>query len=136
VTHPGWPFGRFADGPEFGLLGGLMGADSEEIRIEEFVEGDRFVVRAEVPGVDPEKNIDVSITGGALHIHVTREERVEHSDDGRYRTEFQYGSFARTVPLPPGTYESEVKATYDDGVLEIRLPIAKAISRRVEVKHA
>lgn len=136
LNRPGWPFTRLGDWPDVGLLGTLMHAAATPIRIEEFLDGDRLVVRAEVPGVDPDKDIEVSISDGALHIQVSREEKLEHPSDGTFRTEFQYGSFARSIALPPGTYESEIKATYENGVLEVRLPIAKTATHRIEVKHS
>lgn len=93
------------------------------MRVEEFVEGQTLVIRAEIPDVDPDKDVDVSISDGALHIRAERHEKEEHKDKDRYRSEFRYGSFSRSVPLPDGVKEEDIKATYSDGVLEVRSPL-------------
>src|SRR5213593_1193648 len=64
-------------------------------------EGD-LVVRAELPGVDPEKDIDISLHDGALTIRGERrfEEKTERGDF--YRFESSYGAFQRSIPLPEG----------------------------------
>src|SRR3954453_18249451 len=66
------------------------------IRVEEMVDGNTLVVRAELPGVDPEKDVDVTVADGVLTIKGERQEKSEHKDKGSYRSEFRYGSF------PPG----------------------------------
>jgi HSP20 family protein len=127
---------RFADWPDFGLLGEVMRtAAGETIRVEELVEDDRLVIRAELPGIDPDKDVEVSISGGVLHIAATRSEKFEHKGNDGLRSEFRYGSFARSIVLPAGTYETEVVATYADGILEVRLPITATKTHRIEVKH-
>jgi HSP20 family protein len=96
--------------------------DKPWLRVEEFVEGDTLVVRAELPGIDPEKDVDLSVVDGVLHISAEREEKSEQKEKDSYRSEFRYGSFSRSIPLPAGYSETDVKATYRDGVLEIRVP--------------
>jgi HSP20 family protein len=96
--------------------------DKPWLRVEEFVEGDVLVVRAELPGIDPEKDVDLSVVDGVLHISAEREEKSEQKEKDSYRSEFRYGSFSRNIPLPAGYSETDVKATYRDGVLEIRVP--------------
>jgi HSP20 family protein len=97
--------------------------DDDTIKVEEFMDGSELVVRAELPGVDPDRDIEVSIVDGALSIRAER--RQEHTVEERNmrRSELRYGSFSRTVALPPGAKESDVKATYKDGLLEVRTPI-------------
>ena len=51
------------------------------------------------------------------------EEKTE--DKGYTRQELRYGSFSRTLPLPEGASESDIKATYKDGILEIRVPVSE-----------
>jgi HSP20 family protein len=94
----------------------------EPLRIEEFVEDGTLVVRAELPGVDVEKDVDISLHDGLLHIKAERSEKTEQKDKSFFRSEFRYGAFERTLPLPPGATTDDVKATYEDGVLEIRIP--------------
>ena len=142
ATRP-WLLPQFADWPDwpdFGLLGEVMRtAAGETIRVEELVEDDMLVIRAELPGIDPEKDVEVSISGGVLHIAATRSEKFEHKSHEElrsgFRSEFRYGSFTRSIVLPVGTYETEVVAKYADGILEVRLPITAAKTHKIEVKH-
>lgn len=93
------------------------------IRVEEFVDGKTLVVRAEMPGVDPDKDVEITIDNGYLRIRAERQEKEEHKEKGRFRSEFRYGSFSRSIPLPDGVKEEDIKATYTDGVLEVRTPL-------------
>lgn len=93
------------------------------IRVEEFVDGKTLVVRAELPGVDPGKDVEVTVTDGILKIRAERQEKEEHKDKDRFRSEFRYGSFSRSIPLPEGVKEEDIKASYADGVLEVRTPL-------------
>ncbi|HLI74553.1 MAG TPA: Hsp20/alpha crystallin family protein [Acidimicrobiales bacterium] len=109
------------------------------LRVEEFVDGKDLVVRAEMPGIDPEHDVEVTIAEGVLQIRAKREARSEHKNAEAFRSEFRYGSFVRTVPLPVGASEEDVKATYADGILEIRVPTgeeAKTAVTRVPVTKA
>jgi HSP20 family protein len=92
------------------------------IRVEERREKDAVVVRAELPGIDPDKDVQVTISDGMLHIEAERREVEESEKAGYTRRELRYGSFSRTLPLPSGARESEVSATYKDGMLEVRIP--------------
>jgi len=97
-------------------------ADQGWIRVEEIHEDEALVVRAELPGIDPDKDIDVSVSEGILHIGATRSERHEEKEEKSYRSEFRYGSFSRDLTLPQGVDSSSVKAGYKDGILEVRIP--------------
>jgi HSP20 family molecular chaperone IbpA len=97
------------------------------VRIEEFTDKDRYVVRAELPGMDPEKDIKVEVANGILTIAATRQQE-EH--DGA-RSEFHYGSLTRRVLLPDGADEAGVAAKYTAGILEVTVPI----SPKAEEKH-
>lgn len=92
------------------------------IKVEQFQDGNTLVVRAEVPGIDPDKDVDVSVSEGMLHIKAEREEKTEHKSKTGYRSEFRYGSFMRSIALPRGAREEDITATYKDGVLEVRAP--------------
>ncbi len=94
-----------------------------DVKLEEFRDNGSMVVRAELPGVDPDKDIAVTVKDGTLHIHAQRSEESSHKDDRSYRSEFRYGSFDRMVHLPAGATGTDVKATYRDGVLEVRVPV-------------
>lgn len=87
---------------------------------------DEIIVRAEVPGLDPDK-IDVSIRGDWLQVRYEQEERREN---GGYM-ERRYGSFSRTISLPDGLETSEAKATCKHGLLVIRIPWSREVRGRV-----
>lgn len=97
------------------------------IRVEEVVDGNTLVVRAELPGIDPEKDAAITVSDGALTIKAERQEKKEQKEKDSYRSEFRYGSFFRRVPLPDGVKESDVTASYKDGVLEVRAPIPEQV---------
>lgn len=106
------------------------------IRVEESVEGNTLVVRAEVPGVDPDKDISVSIVDGGLEIKAERREKSEQKDKNSYRSEFRYGSFVRRVALPDGVQQDDITASYKDGVLEVRTPVPTAAEQPTAKKIA
>jgi HSP20 family protein len=93
------------------------------VRVEQFLDGDTLVVRAELPGIDPDTDVDLSVTDGQLHIKAKREEKAEHKSKTGYRSEFRYGSVTRSFALPPGVSEEDITASYNDGVLEVRAPV-------------
>ena len=107
------------------------------IRVEEFQENNQMVVRAEVPGANPETDIEVTKTDSTLRIAVQRKTESHSENRHHYRTEFQYGSFIRTVALPAGTAEQDIKAEYKDGILEVRIPMStsKAKQERIPITH-
>lgn len=124
------PIRRFLDGD----------LTMSSIRVEQFLDGNTLVVRAEVPGIDPEKDVDVSVADGMLHIKAEREEKSEQKSKTGYRSEFRYGSFTRTVALPPGAREEDVTASYKDGVLEVRAPAPEQApasgKRKIQINHS
>jgi HSP20 family protein len=105
------PFRRFLEGD----LGSWL-------RVEEYRDEGTMVVKAEVPGVDPDKDVDITLMGNELQIDVRYEEKNEHKDKRGYRSEFRYGTFSRTVSLPAPVDEKDTRASYNDGVLEVRIP--------------
>ncbi|HUX05643.1 MAG TPA: Hsp20/alpha crystallin family protein [Acidimicrobiales bacterium] len=110
------------------------------IKIEEYREGDEMVVRAELPGVDPDKDVDVEVLDGALVISAEKTESSEKSERHFHRSEFRYGSLTRSIPIPSGVDKSNINAVYKDGVLEVRITMPKGSSpdttRRIQVKRA
>jgi len=106
-----------------GVLDRAQGAHA--LRLEEFLEDDTCVIRAELPGIDPEKDVDISIADGVLHLRAEREERSEEKRPDGYRSEFHYGLLARSIRLPEGATEADVTASYKDGILEVRVPAPK-----------
>ena len=73
-------------------------------------------------GATPGNEIAVEIEDNVLTVSGERERTSEHSGERFYRFERRYGTFARSVTLPPGVQEDSIRAEYRDGVLEIRIP--------------
>jgi HSP20 family protein len=86
-------------------------------------DGDDAVVRLELPGVDVEKDVNVEVDKGRLVIH--GEHRNEHAEEeeenGRTLREIRYGSFRRSFQLPMHVTGEAIAASYDDGVLTVRI---------------
>lgn len=99
--------------------------DSDLIRVEEFREDGTLVVRAELPGIDPDKDVEVTVAGGMLNIQAERQEEEKREEHGYLRQELRYGSLSRSLPIPEGVKESDIKATYKAGILEVRIPEPK-----------
>jgi HSP20 family protein len=95
----------------------------ELIRVDEYRDGDTLVIRAEIPGIDPEKDVELTVHEGMLSIRAERRVEENRQDKGYTRSELHYGTMTRTLPLPEGVDESSVTADYQDGVLEVRVPI-------------
>jgi HSP20 family protein len=116
---------------------GAMNWPFRDIKVEEFVDGEQLVVKAEIPGVDPDNDIDVSVDNGVLTIAAERRESNREKLDKGFHSEFRYGSFVRQIRLPAGTSPEVVSATYRDGVLEIRMPkpSTEAASRRIQIQR-
>lgn len=102
----------------FGWLESSWPFMTNSVRVEEFTEDGKYVVRAELPGFDPEKDIDVSAEHGQLVLTAERRQQ-EH---GRGHSEFHYGAFSRTLPLPAGARAKDISARYVDGILEVTMP--------------
>lgn len=90
-----------------------------------------------MPGLDPDKDVEIDVTGQMLRIRAERRQESKTEDKGRYRSEFRYGSFSRAVPLPAGATDQDVKATYKDGILEVRVPIdhGKAEAHNIPIQR-
>lgn len=108
------------------------------LHLEEFVEDGAFVIRAEMPGVDPDKDIELTVRDGVLDLRAHREERSREDLPGGYRSEFRYGSFRRSVRLPDGVTEDEIKASYKDGILDVRIPMKEDVNppTPIAIDHA
>ncbi|MFB9839891.1 Hsp20/alpha crystallin family protein [Actinoallomurus acaciae] len=111
----------------------FTGQTGQVIRVEDAVEDDRYVVRAEMPGIDPEKDLEISVSRGVLTLRAERQETRE----GRRHSEFRYGSYERYIRLPENIREDEIKAAYDQGIVTITMPFEerKETTRRVPVER-
>ena len=105
----------------------------EAILVDEYRDGGVYVVRAALPGIDPDQDVELTAEDGELRITVT-----ERTDDGRdyVRRELRRSASTRSLPLPERARPSDISATYRDGILEIRIPLAEppaAESTRITV---
>jgi len=105
---------------------------AQPIRVEEYAEGDHYLIRAELAGIDPEKDVEVTVGSGYLTIRAERSETTE----GKHRSEFRYGSFSRTLPLPANADEDAITASYRDGILTISVGLKaeqKESAKKIEI---
>jgi HSP20 family protein len=107
---------------------------AQPMRMEEHMTGGRYVVQAELPGVDPAKDIEVSVAKGILTIRAERHEEFQ----GQHHSEFRYGTFTRHIALPVTADASDIKATYHWGILEVSIGLHDAgegkTGRRIPVQ--
>ena len=104
-------------------------------QIESFQRGDQFIVRADLPGLTKD-DISVELEDDAIVITGERSSEEQHEDDGFFTSERSYGRFCRVVPVPDGAIADSVKASFQNGVLEVALqapPHETRHGRRVEV---
>jgi HSP20 family protein len=80
-----------------------------------------LVLSFDLPGIS-EDEIAVQLDDNVLTVSGRRERTAEHSSDRFYRFERRFGTFSRSVTLPAGVKESDIKADYSNGVLEVRVP--------------
>jgi HSP20 family protein len=107
---------------------------AQPIRVEEYVEDDQYMIRAELAGIDPEKDVEVTVGSGYLTIRAERSDKIER----KHRSEFRYGSFSRTMGLPANADEDSVTASYRDGILTISVGLKtaqRASAKKIEVTN-
>ena len=119
-THRGdWPFwGEFS-----------RRFDHLTPRIDVVERDEEIVVRAEVPGIKKD-DLDVSVTENTVTIRGSKKEESKEEKDEYYRCEIAQGDFSRTVTLPGNVDTDKVSASFDDGMLELKLPKVNKARRR------
>lgn len=93
-------------------------------KIDVWEDKDKYVIEAELPGFD-KKDIELNITDDVLTIKATRKHEEERKDRNYYYAERSYGEFVRSLRLPPEVDTKDIKAKYNNGVLELTLPKTK-----------
>lgn len=91
-----------------------------------------FVVRAELPGLNPE-DVKLEITDDAVVLEGERQEEREENKGGLHVTERRYGRFYRAIPLPEGAKTDDARAKFENGVLEVTVPTEEPKSKRREI---
>lgn len=121
--------------PSIGLLATPEFAWSPKIDV--FERDNRLVTRVDLPGMKKE-DVSVEVADGHLVLSGERKRETEEKKDNFYRTEREYGSFYRAVPLPEGVKLEDVKATFSEGVLEVSVPLPArptANVRKVQIEE-
>jgi HSP20 family protein len=106
-------------------------------KIDVFERDNRLVTRVDLPGMKKE-DVSVEVTDGHLALSGERKRETEEKKDNFYRSEREYGSFYRAVPLPEGVKLEDVKATFSEGVLEVSVPLPakpEANVRKVQIEE-
>jgi HSP20 family protein len=120
-----------------GMRPWFMGED--RLRIEQELTDDTMIVRAEMPGIDPDKDVEITVANGVLRIHAERRSEEKKEEAGRTHSEFRYGSFERTMRVPDDVKVDDIKASYRDGILEVRIPFKTATvaeAKRVPIERS
>jgi HSP20 family protein len=126
-------FSRRSFGPGSG-----RGATSWAPLVEAFQKDDKFIVRAELPGLRKE-DVEVELTDEALTIRGERKAEHQEEREGYWHSEREYGQFQRRIPIPDGVISESAQASFKDGLLEVTMQAAPAEAnrgRRLEIKDA
>jgi len=99
--------------------------------VDVYEEKDEVVVKVDLPGMDRD-DIDVNITDSQLSIRGEKRKEEEVDEDAYYRSERAYGAFNRTIDLPSEVQTEKAKASFKNGVLEIRMPKSEEAKKRVK----
>lgn len=120
--HRTWPEvpDFFSGLPSWANLRPILGG--HPIKVEDNVTDAEYQLRAEIPGVDPDKDVDITVRNGMLTIKAQRSEQKETNG----HSEFSYGSFVRSVTLPTGADEDGIKARYEKGILSVTVPLKES----------
>jgi HSP20 family protein len=100
--------------------------------IEVRQEGNQLIINAELPGMNKE-DVKVEATDEGLVIQGERKRQHEEKREGFYRSERTYGRFYRLIPIPEGANIEHARANYNNGVLEITVPVPQAEQKRREI---
>lgn len=95
-----------------------------------------FAITAELPGLD-DKNVEIKLSNGSLIISGEKRDEREEKEKDHYFSERRYGSFKRAFRLPEGVDEDKIEASFDKGVLTVRLPKTEAAQKsekKIDIK--
>ena len=129
---------------EFGSGQGLSGAQAGRggalasvwtPPVEVFERDGALVVRADLPGLSPD-DVRIEVADDALVLQGERRQEIEVEEEGVYRSERVYGRFSRAIPLPEGADVEKAQARFENGVLEVSIPLAgdQGRRRRIEIQ--
>lgn len=127
---------QLAGGSGRSLQQGGRGQSYWAPQMEVFQRGKEMVVRADLPGLSAD-DVQIDVEDGVLTISGERRQTNEDRQEGFYRSERSYGTFARSIALPEGVDEEQVNARYEHGVLEVTVPLPqqqRQRGRRVQIQ--
>jgi len=104
--------------------------------VDVVTEGDMFVATFEIPGIDPDKDVVISVENDVLIVKGEKTTETEIDEEHRHLVERTYGRFERIIPLPEGANVDDVVANYDKGVLTVRIPVERLeapVSKKIPV---
>lgn len=116
---------------------GFFGAPSSDSggwipAVEVSQRGGNYTVSAELPGIDP-KDVKVEVTGDAIVLEGQRESQKNEERGGLHVSERRYGSFYRSIPLPEGANAEQARARFENGMLEITVPVQEQNAQRRQI---
>jgi HSP20 family protein len=115
-------------------LGGTTEPLSWGLPLDVIEKDEAFIVKASVPGIDPE-NLEITYTDNTLTIKGSVEAEKEEKEARYHLRERRYGSFARSITLGSRVQGEKIEARYENGVLELMLPKAEEVKpKRIQIK--
>ncbi|MCC7012814.1 MAG: Hsp20/alpha crystallin family protein [Planctomycetes bacterium] len=122
----------FGEPLAFDLAGVAAGAWTMPVDVSETAEA--YLVRAELPGLDP-KDVEITLSEGVLTIQGEKRAETQSENEGRHVSERRFGAFRRSFVLPSAVDESKVVARHENGVLRVELAkLAPVKPRKIEIK--
>ena len=120
------------------VFGNELGAGIWSPQVEMLQHNGELIVRADLPGLTKD-DVKVEVTDNAITIEGERHGEKEEKREGFYRSERSYGKFYRRLPIPEGVNIKDAEATFQNGVLEVKMKTSKREqqkSRRLEITDA
>ncbi|MDP8958818.1 MAG: Hsp20/alpha crystallin family protein [Actinomycetota bacterium] len=105
--------------------------------VDIYREGGELQVRCELPGIDPQQDLDITVEGNILRIKGQKSFGRQINDENLYLSERLFGSFERHVHLPEGIDSEQLEANYEAGVLTVSIPMPEESlpkARKLDVK--
>jgi len=93
------------------------------------------MISVELPGLKPEE-VKITVDDDMLILEGERSEQKEEEGEGFRRSEIRYGKFHRAIPLPEGAQTDQAQARFDNGVLQIEVPVSEQVTQRRHIPIA